>query len=88
MGRERYLTQRAQIINPIQPRLLIRRIVSTQENVHRVRVTRTDGLGQGTTDPGCGCAWAEGVEMTDLEETDVAFDVFCELDGVAWVMYS
>ena len=59
-------------------------VVPTNEEVDGVRLARAQGLGEGAPDPGCGCRGAQGVEIADLVQSDVAFDEFGELEGVAW----
>lgn len=88
MRRKRHTRHRPQIIQPIQMRLaLLSRlgVVPAQEEVDRVRVPGAEGLCERAADPGRGGLGAEGVDVADLVEAEVAFDVFCEVDGVACI---
>ena len=59
-------------------------VVTAEEKVDGIRLSGTEGLGDGSTNPRCRCGWAKGVEVANLVETDVAFNIFCELYRIAW----
>ena len=59
-------------------------VVTPEKKVDGVRLPGTEGLGDRTTDPRRGRGWAKGVEIANLVETDVAFNIFCELYRITW----
>lgn len=83
MRRERHLRHRAQIIDPVQMWVERCRVVAAQQEVNRVGLARAQRVCEGFTDPGGSSGGAQRVEVADLVQSDVAFDVFSELDGVA-----
>jgi len=60
-------------------------VVTAEEKVDGIRFSGTEGLGDRPTDPRRGCGRAKRVEIANLVEADVAFDIFCELYRIAWV---
>lgn len=58
-------------------------IVPRHEQVNCVRRSGTQRVCQLAANPGGGRGGREGVGVADLGKTDVAFDVFGELDRIA-----
>lgn len=75
---------RPEVVDPVQMRRVSARVVASNEEVDRIGLPGSEGLCEGTTDPGCGGEGAKGVRVADGVEADVALDVFGELHGVAW----
>lgn len=79
-----YAGHGAQVVHPVEMGSVGGSVVSTNEEVHCVRSTRAEGVGEGTTDPRGGGGRAEGVGVTDLVEADIALNVLRKLDSITW----
>jgi hypothetical protein len=82
---KRHGDHRAQIVDPVQLWLMSREIVPRHEQVDRVRRSGAQRVRQLPANPGGrGRGWKR-VGVADMGQTDVAFDVLGELDGIACV---
>ena len=85
MRGEWYGSHRAQIIDPVELRLVSGEIVPRHEQVNGIGRSGTQRVCELAANPGGGRRRWKGIGVADLCETDVTFDVFGELDGIACV---
>ena len=83
MGSKRHRGHRAEIVDPIQVRRLVRRVESADEEVDGVRRARAQRLCHRPTYPRRSRLWAQRIEVADVVESDVSLDVLGKLDRVA-----
>ena len=83
MGRKRHLHHGSQVIYPVQTRFVLGRIVSAEEQIDGIGMARPQAFRQGAAYPGGGCRRTKRIHVADLIQTNVALDVFCELNGIA-----